>query len=82
MGPTAKLPVMTANPKETVRLRPVISAYLEELALTGAYGKGKAGVMRRFIENGIVRAIERKVIEKKNATDFGEAADPEDDEDD
>jgi hypothetical protein len=39
--------------------------------------------MRRFIENGIVRAIERHVIEKKNAADFGESAtdDKEEDED-
>ena len=38
--------------------------------------------MRRFIENGIVRAIERKVIDKKNAADFGEAVDADDDDDD
>ena len=41
----------------------------------GAYGKGRAGVMRRFIENGIARAIERNVIEKKSAADFGEKLD-------
>jgi hypothetical protein len=70
-----------ANPVINVRLRPVIVSYLEELAAIGGYGKGRSGVMRRFIENGIVRAIERQVIEKKNAADFGEsAADDEEDE--
>lgn len=61
-----------ANPIATVRLRPVIIAYLDELADLGGYGKGRAGVMRRFIENGIVRALERRVIDKKSASDFGE----------
>ena len=35
--------------------------------------------MRRFIENGIVRAIEKKVIDKKNAADFGETVTDDDD---
>jgi hypothetical protein len=74
---------MATNPTVTVRLRPVIIAYLDELGSIGPYGKGRAGVMRRFIENGIVRAIERKVIEKRNAADFGEEleAEEEDEED-
>ena len=42
------------------------------------YGKGRSGVMRRFIENGIVRAIERRVIEKLDASDFGETSEQED----
>jgi hypothetical protein len=69
------------NPGTTVRLRPVIVAYLDELAAIGGYGKGRSGVMRRFIENGIVRAIEKKVVERKNAADFGEVVggDTEDD---
>ena len=46
----------------------------------GAYGKGKAGLMRRFIENGITRAIEAGVITPKNAEDFGESVDEEEDE--
>lgn len=69
---------MATNPAETVRLRPVIAAYLKDLAAVGAYGKGKAGVMRRFIENGIARAIERGVIEKRDAADFGELPDDDD----
>ena len=73
---------MATNPPATVRLRPVIIAYLDELAGIGAFGKGRAGVMRRFIENGIVRAIERNVIEKKSAADFGETIDGAEDEDD
>lgn len=72
---------MASNPGVPVRLRPIIVAYLDELALIGGYGKGRSGVMRRFIENGIVRAIEQKVIEKRNATDFGEAPDDDGDDD-
>ena len=71
---------MAANPIVTVRLRPVIKAYIDELANIGGYGKGRAGVIRRFVENGIVRAIEHNVIDKRSATDFGEGID--DDEDD
>jgi hypothetical protein len=73
---------MATNPPVTVRLRPIIAAYLDELGTIGAYGKGRAGVMRRFIENGIVRAIERKVIEKRNASDFGETADADEEDED
>lgn len=73
---------MASNPVTPVRLRPVIVAYLDELAVIGGYGKGRSGVMRRFIENGIVRAIERKVIDKKDAADFGETSDDEEDGDD
>jgi hypothetical protein len=55
-------------------------AYLRELVRIGAYGKGKAGVMRRFIENGITQAIEAGVITPKNVEDFGEGVDEEEDE--
>jgi hypothetical protein len=73
-----------AEPKKTdtipVRLRPIIRAYLRELVATGTYGKSSAEVMRRFIENGIRRALEARVIVPKNIADFGEKleeADPE-----
>lgn len=72
---------MAINPTTTVRLRPVIIAYLDELARIGAYGKGRSGVMRRFIENGIAQAVERGVIDKKNAANFGEGTDAADDDD-
>jgi hypothetical protein len=67
------------NPVIPVRLRPVIVAYLDELARIGSFGKGRSGVMRRFIEDGITRQLARKLIEKRDAFDYGEA--PEDDED-
>lgn len=66
---------MATNPVTPVRLRPVLVAYLDELARIGVYGKGRSGVMRRFIEDGIARAIERKVIEKRDAAAFGEVVD-------
>lgn len=70
---------MASNKPVQVRLRPVIIAYLDELDRIGGYGKGRPGVIRRFVENGIAHAIQRKVLEKKNAADFGETTDEEDD---
>jgi hypothetical protein len=43
-----------------------------ELRRTGAYGKSKADVMRRFIENGIAKALEAGLIEKRDVQAFGE----------
>jgi hypothetical protein len=68
---------MAENKPIPVRLRPVIRHYLGELAKTGAYGKSKAGVMRRFIENGIVQALESGLIEKQDARAYGETIDDE-----
>ncbi len=61
-----------ANPPVTIRLRPVMIAYLDDLGRIGPYGKGKAGVIRRFVEAGIRVAIERGVIAKRDGADFGE----------
>jgi|GraSoiStandDraft_16_1057320.scaffolds.fasta_scaffold2746570_2 hypothetical protein len=72
---------MATNPNISLRLRPVILAYINDLARAGSYGKGRSGVLRRFIENGITRALERGVIEKRDALDFGESPDDEDEED-
>jgi hypothetical protein len=41
------------------------------LARLGAYGKGKSGVMRRFIESGIKEALEKQVIPKRSIEEFG-----------
>lgn len=64
--------LMAENPHASTRLRPIMHAYLRELARVGCYGKGKAGVIRRFIENGIAQALEAGVIAPKNIEDFGE----------
>jgi len=61
-----------------VRLRPVVLAYLDALDRIGGYGKGRAGVIRRFVENGISREIQRGVLDKKDAADFGETTDEDD----
>jgi hypothetical protein len=63
---------MAENPHGKTRLRPIIHAYLDDLAKLGAYGKGKAGVMRHFIEKGIVMALEAGSIPKRDVRDFGE----------
>jgi hypothetical protein len=60
-----------ANPKAQCRLEAINHAYLEDLAKLGAYGKGKSGVMRRFIENGIKEALEKRVIAPRNIEEFG-----------
>jgi hypothetical protein len=70
---------VAASPKAWTRLRPIQHAYLEELAKTGAYGKGKSGVIRYFIETGIVAALQGGVVEKKNIFEFGETLDETDD---
>jgi hypothetical protein len=61
-----------ANAQVMVRFRPVVLAYLDELDRIGGFGEGRAGVIRRFVENGIAREIQRGVLEKKNAADLGE----------
>ena len=66
---------MPTSPKADLRLSPIMHAYLDDLAQIGAYGKGKSGVMRRFIENGIKDALEKNVIKTRDVADF-------DDEDD
>jgi hypothetical protein len=63
-----------------VRLRPVIVAYLDDLDRIGSYGKGRSGVIRRFVENGIAREIERGVLGKKDAANLGEKLGEEDEE--
>lgn len=73
---------MPENRKATVRLRETMHAYLVDLAKLGPYGKGKAGVMRRFIENGIVTALEAGAIQKRDVRDLGETVDDKDDGDD
>ncbi len=56
-----------------LRLRPVLVAYLDELDRVGGFGKGRAAIVRRFVENGILREIRRGTIAKKNAGDLGES---------
>jgi hypothetical protein len=63
---------MAENPKASTRLRPTILLYLDDLSKTGAYGKGRAEIMRRFIENGITRALEAGVIRARDVRDHGE----------
>lgn len=71
---------LAQSPKAAVRLEPIMHAYLEDLAKLGSYGKGKSGVIRRFVENGITEALEKQVISKRSVEDFGGT--PADDDDD
>ena len=58
-----------ANPKAECRLEPINIAYLDDLAKLGAYGKGRSGVIERFILNGITSALEKGVIRKRSTDD-------------
>ena len=69
---------MATNPKAECRLSPINHAYLKDLAKLGAYGTGKSGVMRRFIENGIKEAIEKQVIAARDVAEFGGEVDDDD----
>lgn len=71
---------MAQNPKTTVRLEPIMLAYLDDLARIGAYGRGRAGVMRRFIEDGIRDAIEKKAIAPRDVSEFGDVVEGDDEE--
>lgn len=59
-----------ANEKIPIRLPPILHAYLEDLADLGTYGKGKIGVARRFVEDGIREAVDKNVIPKRSMKDF------------
>ena len=59
-----------ANEKIPFRLPPILHDYLSELADLGTYGKDKGDVARRFIEDGIQKAIEKKVIAKRSMKDY------------
>jgi hypothetical protein len=69
---------MATNPKAECRLSQINHAYLSDLARLGPYGKGKAGVMRRFIENGIKEALENKVIAPRDVSEYGEGGEGDD----
>lgn len=70
-----------SSPKAQCRLDPIQHAYLEDLAKLGVYGRGKSGVMRRFIDNGIQAALEKGVIPKRSIEDFGDSVSDGDDDD-
>jgi hypothetical protein len=59
------------SPKVYCRLEPIDVAYLDDLARIGGYGRGRSGVIKRFIQNGIVEALEKAVIAKRSVEEFG-----------
>ena len=61
---------MAINPKVEFRLPPIMHSYLKELVDMGAYGKGPTGVAKRFVEQGIADALDKKVIGPKSVEDF------------
>ncbi len=67
------------RPKVWFRIDPINIAYLNDLAKVGAYGRGKSGVMRRFVQNGIVQALESGLITKRSIEEFGGKVEDEED---
>jgi hypothetical protein len=65
-----------------LRLRPVLLAYLDDLDRIGGFGKGRAGIVRQFLEKAIARELKAGMLEKKNAGDLGEKIGDDSDEDD
>lgn len=70
MYPYVGYNICVAKDKAQLRLEPIDLAYLADLARIG-YGKGRSGVMRRFILNGITQALEAKVIAPRSVEEFG-----------
>ena len=69
---------MAANPKAYFRLHRMNHAYLEDLVREGTHGGTKSEVMRRFVEEGIRRALIAELISKRNIDDYGGPAPSED----
>lgn len=59
------------NPPAQLRLSPILHAYLDDLVSVGVFGKDKSAVMRRFIEEGIQRAMAANAVARKDVGDFG-----------
>jgi hypothetical protein len=62
---------MAANPKTYFRLHRINRAYLDDLVHEGTYGGTKSEVMRRFVEEGIRRALTDNRIARRNIADYG-----------
>jgi len=70
--PAKSTPASKAIP---LRLRPIVVAYIDDLDHIGGFGKGRAGVIRRFVENGIAQEIARNVLQKRDSREIPEEAD-------
>lgn len=55
-------------------------AYVDELSRIRGYGKGRSGVIKRVVENGIARELRRNILKQKNADDMAEKEAASDDE--
>jgi hypothetical protein len=60
-----------ANRRAEFRLHALNHAYLDDLLNDGTYGGTKSEVMRRFVEEGIRKALNEGRITKRNIADFG-----------
>ena len=60
---------MAGNKKVEPRLRPIMHEYLKDLKKIG-YGKSKADVAQRSIENAVLDLVEKQVIAQRNEDDL------------
>ena len=59
-----------ATPPAQLRLPPILQDYVDDLLKEGTYGDSKSDVMRRFIDEGIRRALNEGRIAKRNPADY------------
>jgi len=60
-----------ATPRAEFRLHALNHAYLDDLVREGTYGLTKSEVLRRFVEEGIRRALNDGRIPPRSIDDFG-----------
>jgi Arc/MetJ-type ribon-helix-helix transcriptional regulator len=63
------------KPKAELRLPPMLQDYVDDLLKEGTYGDSKSEVMRRFIDEGIRRALNEGRIAKRNSADYAPSGD-------
>lgn len=59
------------SPRAEFRLHRLNHAYLDDLVNDGTYGGTKSEVIRRFVEEGIRRALNEGRISKRDIRDYG-----------
>lgn len=59
-----------ATPPAQLRLPPMLQDYVDDLVKEGTYGDSKSEVMRRFIDEGIRKALNEARIAKRDPADY------------
>jgi hypothetical protein len=54
----------------SITLEPIIEDYIDELVRLGLYGATIGEVVKGFVRDGLVRALEYKMIERRTTRDY------------